>query len=58
MTREEACDFIRLYKMFSEVPVKIVDFGDGIIELEFQDQNGIHRDWYDDWAAAKVIANN
>ncbi len=59
MTREEAYDFIRLYKKFSELAcVKIVGYGEGIVEIEVRDQNGFpDRHWWNDWMAAEVIAD-
>ncbi len=57
MTREEAYDFIRLYKKFLEIPIKITDCGDGTIELETRSHYGSpDRHWYEDWTAARVIS--
>lgn len=56
MTREEAYQFILLYKKFSKLPVEITDCNDGLTELEIVDPAGFpYKSWYDDWAAAKVI---
>ena len=56
MTREEAYQFIQLYKKFSELPVKITDYDNGTIELEIYDQAGFpDRHWYEDWTAAEMI---
>ena len=52
MTREDAYEFIRLYKQFQATGLKIVDFDAYNTEVQLNDGRRV---WQSDWYAAKVI---
>lgn len=56
MTREEAHEFIKLYRKFANTGITIKDLtGDDEIELKLTNGNFVRKS---DWYAAKVIEAN
>lgn len=55
MTREEAYEFLKLYKKFQKTGLKVYDHAKEDTEILFPNDD---RKWYDDWAASKVIEAN
>ena len=58
MTREDAYEFIKLYKQFAATGMKIVDFDAENVEIEGHDGRERFKLWKDDWYGAKLIEAN
>jgi len=62
MTREDAYEFIKLYKQFQATGLKIVDFDAENVEFQIphdpQTGRPSNRIWKDDWYGAKLIEAN
>lgn len=59
MTREEAYEFIKLYKKFTTTGMKIVDHDADNVEIEYRHpEKGTFKVWRDDWYGAKLIEAN